>query len=98
METNAVHEVLGTGTLVKVVFIDDFGFCGRELHPTDIDLERTGVIEGNSVSVTDDEGCLLEVQENVLAGTEFPEETPVCYLINLGERKLQVMSHEIEVL
>jgi hypothetical protein len=99
-------EVLRYGTPVRLVSVDRYGFCGRDLHPREEDEGFLGIVVGNSVSIC--KGLmLLDHKENVLGGTELPyddsDDDPlvadVCYKVRASDgRELELMFHEIEVL
>lgn len=100
--------VLRYGSQVRLASVDMYGFCGRDLHPDEDDVDFIGVVVGNSVSFC--KGLmLLDHKENVLGGTELPYEddltsedpltSDVCYKVRASDgRELELMQHEIEVL
>ena len=88
------------GTWLKMTSFDPYGFCGRERHPSSSDVGFFGRVEKVSVSVCDDEGCLLSHDEDAPDGTELAGECSyACYLVRAHSgRLLDLMDHEVEVL
>lgn len=41
---------------VLVKFVDKYGFCGREYHPTSLDIGKTGTVIGSYTEVLTLEG------------------------------------------
>ena len=90
---------LARGTWVKMTSFDPYGFCGRERHPNEDDVGFLGQVERTSLSILDEEGCLVSHDEDAPAGTLVTSEhSYACYLVRAPSgRMLDLMGHEIEV-
>ncbi len=86
------------GAWIKMTSFDPYGFCGRDRHPHEEDVGFFGQVVKVSVSVCDDEMCLLSHDEDAPDGTELSNEySYACYLVRAPSgRLLDLMDHEVE--
>lgn len=86
MKFNLATEVVERGARVRLVRIDRYGFCGRELHPKESDIGFEGVV----VDACTDQST--HAVTGMLTGEDW-----VCYTV-MDEygRKLELMNFELE--
>lgn len=99
-----VTKVLPYGAQVVATSIDMYGFLGREKHPSPTDVGFLGIVTANRCE-TYHCGSLVDIQENVLGGTDLISPDPldeefdhvVVYTVRSASgRELELLDFELE--
>jgi hypothetical protein len=96
---------------VKIVTVDRFGFCGREYHPSESDIGKTGVILTSMIECGDGHGhCYCtDNREDIEKAAELIDEADsnpdgdvwayAFYLCKMDDGQLlELVEYEIETI